>query len=169
MPTKIISKRSYGVLSLSARRRILLALIPLVVAISTVGILVAIGGLPFLGSAPRPDDCPLQRPLAGITAEQAVEIVKSSYSDSESWFFSASRLVRFCEKTGSWWSSPDGEEWDRVANDDIPGVLKTYATHSRIDLVFHVVSANRCCILTVDEGWVDGVSAELVAKIRIAS
>ncbi len=123
-------------------------------------------------------DCLERLPVPHISEDDASQIMAMSYESPENWSFSLHHMAAFCRASGNWWfwdgvipPGPEGQSlWDPLSPDEIPQAVKVYAADARSDLVFAVIYASFCCgIPYLDAGWVDGVSSQLVAKVRIAS
>lgn len=129
-------------------------------------------------SGPIETDCPEQVPIPHISADDARQIMAVSYESPEDWSFSLHHTAALCRASGSWWSwdavlppGPEGRSLrEPLPPDEIPEAVKAYAASVSSDLVFFVIYASFCCGAPfLDAGWVDGVSSQFVAKVRIAS
>ncbi len=140
-----------------------------IVAISILaGVVVTNLAIKPLGTGPR-SSCPEQDPVARITWEEAKAVVAASYNVPSAWSFLEDRIVKFCEQNHQWWANTE-EGWRLVPAGQIPEDARLYEERVRRDLIFYVVEANhRGPALTIDEGWVDAVSSQLIARITIAN
>ncbi len=159
-------------MAVTQRQFMILAIALILVA----GIATAILWSGLLSTGPIEADCLEHVPVPRISADDASQIMAMSYESPEAWSFSLHHTVAFCRASGSWWfwdgvipPGPEGQSlWDPLSLDDIPQVVKAYAANARTDLIFAVIYASFCCGAPfLDAGWVDGVSSELVAKVRI--
>lgn len=113
--------------------------------------------------------CPRGVPRFQVTLEDAKETLRSSYPTPENWFLHSEKMVKYCSSVDSWWSSQDGREWQEVPENEIPEPVRQYAVQSGQNKALYSITARHGPgLMTVDVGWVDGVSSQLVAKIRIA-